>query len=51
MNTFKGILELDMFLMSKHLNGYAVHHAPALLKDSFFIANTAVKVRLTYARD
>jgi hypothetical protein len=78
MSTFKGILELAIFLMSKHLLddniatfqipplslsdalqivnildklGCAVHHAPALFKDGSFIADTAVKVRLTYARD
>src|SRR5271163_3791898 len=78
MNMFKGILELAMFLMSKHLLHDnittsqssiasrirhsadckyspqivdAVHHVPALFRDIFFIANTAVNVRLTYARD
>jgi hypothetical protein len=78
MNMFKGILELAMFLMSKHLLDDniatsqssiasrirysadckyspqivdAVHHAPALFTDIFFIANTAVNVRLTYAGD
>jgi hypothetical protein len=30
---------------------HTVHHAPALFRDTLFIANTAVNVRLTYARD
>lgn len=74
MNMFKGILELAMFLMSKHLlddniaafqssiasrirysadckYSPQIVDAPALFTDIFFIANTAVNVRLTYAHD
>ena len=79
MNMFKGILELAMFLMSKHLlddnisnfskfHRFSVFDIPQIVstlhklwmqstmrqrfsEGIFFIANTAVNVRLTYVGD